>query len=347
MIANPITLTLAVVLLITSPAQAQVETQAPYFEFYQRYQQAFSEHHAHTEHWIDSGPYQLHAREFGSKTNEPSLILLHGFPDNQHLYDRILPLLADEHHVISFDFLGWGRSDTPADFHYSIAQQTMDLDNVINYFGLSSVLLVVHDMSGPPAIDWALENNAKTAGLVLLDTYYGPMQNLIPPEAIAYYATPRPDRQAIIDLALQNDAIWLAGLEQQLEKFFVKTRIRDTYTKIFAHLSLAIRPAFFDLTATLYQDVGNNAVKQATQLKDFQKPVSIIFGKEDPYLNPGVAREFHALFPNSQLHLIKNAGHFVQLDKPKAVAKQIGNFMEQFHEREDKTEMDDSREHHE
>src|SRR6201987_2185870 len=39
---------------------------------------------------------------------------LPGFPDNLHLYDRVLPDLSPARRVITFDFLGWGASDKPA-----------------------------------------------------------------------------------------------------------------------------------------------------------------------------------------------------------------------------------------
>jgi len=35
---------------------------------------------------------------------------MHGFPDNLHIYDRLIPLLQG-HQVITFDFLDWGDSD--------------------------------------------------------------------------------------------------------------------------------------------------------------------------------------------------------------------------------------------
>ena len=80
---------------------------------------------------------------------------MHGFPDDQHLYDRTLPFLAG-HRVVTFDFLGWGESDKPAGYPYTAHNQTADLDSVITQLGLDEVVLVAHDASGPPAIDWAL-----------------------------------------------------------------------------------------------------------------------------------------------------------------------------------------------
>jgi pimeloyl-ACP methyl ester carboxylesterase len=51
--------------------------------------------------------------------------------------------------------------------------------------------------------------------------------------------------------------------------------------------------------------------------------VRIIFGASDPYLNEGVARKFHELFPSSDLFLLPGARHFVQMDEPERVASLI------------------------
>jgi pimeloyl-ACP methyl ester carboxylesterase len=51
--------------------------------------------------------------------------------------------------------------------------------------------------------------------------------------------------------------------------------------------------------------------------------VRIIFGASDPYLNEGVARKFHDLFPSSDLFLLPGARHFVQMDEPERVASLI------------------------
>jgi pimeloyl-ACP methyl ester carboxylesterase len=55
----------------------------------------------------------------------------------------------------------------------------------------------------------------------------------------------------------------------------------------------------------------------------FGQPVRIIFGEADPYLSAGVARDFHAKFPTSELFLLPGARHFPQLDEPEEVARLI------------------------
>ena len=55
----------------------------------------------------------------------PAIVLSHGFPDNHHLYDRVVPLLKG-HEVVTFDFLGWGQSSKPAHYAYTFASQEQD-----------------------------------------------------------------------------------------------------------------------------------------------------------------------------------------------------------------------------
>ena len=56
------------------------------------------------------------------ETSDAPYILMHGFPDSLHLYDRLAPLLAKKRRVITFDFLGWGNSDKPEDHRYDVRQ---------------------------------------------------------------------------------------------------------------------------------------------------------------------------------------------------------------------------------
>jgi len=64
------------------------------------------------------------------------------------------------------------------------------LDSVVGALNLGQVVVVAHDASGPPAIDWALGHPDQVTALVLLNTYYCAMPTLRPPEAIFLFSTP-------------------------------------------------------------------------------------------------------------------------------------------------------------
>ena len=83
--------------------------------------------------------HRIYVRDYPGK--EPAIVLMHGFPDNVHLYDRLLPYLSPSRRVIAFDFLGWGSSDKPSGYAYTASNQTGDLDAVITQLRLDQVVL--------------------------------------------------------------------------------------------------------------------------------------------------------------------------------------------------------------
>jgi haloalkane dehalogenase len=272
-----------------------------------------------TGRWVARGRHRIHARDYPGV--EPTVVLMHGFPDDHHLYDRLLPHLHGRRRVVAFDFLGWGESDKPAGYPYTAENQTADLDAVVDALKLDPVVLVAHDASGPPAIDWALEHPERIAMLVLLNTYYGWMPRLRSPEAITLYSTPilrnlaRPVMRRFADLD-RRLYFWQVG------RFIRDDAVRrellpDYYTRF-----RATREAFWRLNADLPRTLLSRA-RRTNDLRAFHRPVRIVFGADDPYLNRHVARRFAELFPTAELQLVDRARHYVQVDEPERVADAI------------------------
>lgn len=272
---------------------------------------------------VPRGPHKLYA-EIAPGTGTP-IVLMHGLPDNIHLYDRLLPYLAGRRPVVRFDFLGWGRSDKPAGYPYTAANQVGDLDAVVGAAGehldARELVLVAHDASGPPAIDWALANPGRVAMLVLLNTYYHFNPGLRRPPAIALYSTPlvRAAARAVIRRRPDLDRrlyTWQVG------KFIQDAGLRDELVPRLYEEFTPARPAFWRLNDDLLGTVLSRR-RRIPQLRRFPSPVRVIFGARDRYLSPRVARNFAALFPHSELHLLDGAGHYVQVDQPRQVADLI------------------------
>jgi pimeloyl-ACP methyl ester carboxylesterase len=273
--------------------------------------------------FVQRNQHRIYVREYAGE--EPTIILLHGFPDNLHLYDRLVPHLAPSRRVVTFDFLGWGASDKPLGYPYTTKNQETDLDMVIKQLKLGQVVLVAHDASGPPAIDWALNHPNQVAALVLLNTYYCEMPALKAPEAIWLFSTPLVRNVARFISGIFDNFIFRRMYWWQVGKFFRDAEIRNVFVPLLYQQFDAIpstRPAFFSLNEDLLPMLRSRS-KIAFKLKEFRRPVRIIFGAADPYLNEGVARKFHELFPASDLFLLPGARHFVQMDEPEEVARLI------------------------
>ena len=102
---------------------------------------------ADQETFVQRDQHRIYVRDHSGA--EPAIILMHGFPDNVHLYDRLSPNLSPPRRVVLFDYLGWGSSDKPSAYSYTTDNQVGDLDAVITQLGLGQVVLVAHDASEP------------------------------------------------------------------------------------------------------------------------------------------------------------------------------------------------------
>jgi haloalkane dehalogenase len=78
-------------------------------------------------------------------------------------------------------------------------------------------------------------------------------------------------------------------------------------------------PAFLGWTGDLYPNMESNRT-HIESLRSFGRPVTVAFGRFDPYIGPAVAEEIAALFPRRDLQFL-DAGHWPQLEMPDQVAK--------------------------
>ena len=107
-----------------------------------------------TEHRVARDTGSLYARDYAG--TGPAFVLMHGFPDNLHIYDDLIPhLVAAGRRVVAFDFLGFGMSDKPGS-GYSFVQQMGDLKAIVEALSLERIVPVAHDSSGPTGVNYAL-----------------------------------------------------------------------------------------------------------------------------------------------------------------------------------------------
>ena len=260
--------------------------------------------------------------------DEPALVLMHGFPDDSRIYDRLVPVLSPRR-AVAFDFLGYGRSDRPRPGALDPAGHLHQLGAVLDELGIETAVLAGHDASGPVAVDYALAAPGRVGQLILLNTYYGHAPMLHVPEMIRLLADPdmTPLADAMLDDADQR--MWLlghtarqfggdpldpdsAGITSVLPQFFGDGDHPDAL------------PAIRAWTAALFSDLDTQDQQIALRrLAGLDIPVRLIFGALDRYLGPDLAAHLAGLFPKAGLHLVEGASHWPQWDQPEAVAELI------------------------
>ena len=111
----------------------------------------------------------------------------------------------------------------------------------------------------------------------------------------------------------------------QVGRFFRDLEVRKEFLPLLYQqfdATPSARPAFFRLNEDLLPTIRSRT-KMLPKVKEFKRPVRIVFGDADPYLNKGVAQRFSEIFPMSELFLVPGARHFVQMDEPEQVAQLI------------------------
>lgn len=105
----------------------------------------------------------------------PAVVCLHGVPASSFSYRKVIPVLADEGvHGFAIDFPGMGLAARPAEFDYSPQGLSRWLGEAIDALGVERCHLVVHDISGPIAAEWAIANPERVLSFTALDTMLAP-----------------------------------------------------------------------------------------------------------------------------------------------------------------------------
>lgn len=99
----------------------------------------------------------------------PTIILVHGFPDNHRIWDLVIGHLESQFHIVAYDVRGAGSSTAPADKRgYAMARLVDDLVAVIerNSADGEAVHLVGHDWGSVQLWGALLSDDARLAGRI-------------------------------------------------------------------------------------------------------------------------------------------------------------------------------------
>lgn len=273
---------------------------------------------------IENAGHRIYVKDYPGA--EPAMVMVHGFPDNHHIYDDLAPILSQRgQRVVTFDFLGFGDSEKPSSFQYSFDQQLSDLAAVADGLNLGTFIPVAHDAGGPAVINYARLHPERISSIVLLNTYYSQTATLKLPELIALNADPNFKKLAIAMMSDQNQRHWIFNFQANLFLEQATPEIKQKFKSTLLPLineNFDSKPgagaAFIAMTSDLYHNVEENT-KAVPELRKIEAPVNVVWGGGDPYLNVGVAQDLAKEFKHSEIHVLP-LGHWPQIDDPKAVA---------------------------
>jgi pimeloyl-ACP methyl ester carboxylesterase len=123
---------------------------------------------------VTAGGVRLAVREWPA-TGRPPVLLLHGLASTSHIWDLVVPRLAGDHHVASFDQRGHGESGKPTS-GYGFERTTADALAVTDALGLRRPVVVGHSWGASVALQLATRHARRVAGVALLDGGFLPLR---------------------------------------------------------------------------------------------------------------------------------------------------------------------------
>ncbi|MCL5244298.1 alpha/beta hydrolase [Cellulophaga sp. 20_2_10] len=264
-------------------------------------------------------------REAGNPEN-PTIVLLHGFPSSSHQYRKVLNQLADSYHLVAPDYPGFGASDFPLskDYEYTFDNIAVTIDAFLEKKEISSYALMIQDYGAPIGFRIATAHPERVTAIINQNgnAYEAGLGDA--------WATTRQlwaNRTTATENALLH-AFTLEGLEWQ---YTHGTRNPenvnpDTWHLDFLRLS---RPNAHKVNIDLFYDYQNNVKlypKWQQYLRDNQPPLLIVWGKNDAFFPESGAEAFKKDVKEID-YTILNTGHFALEEDADIIIEKMRNFM--------------------
>jgi len=133
--------------------------------------------------WFDSSRGRMHYIDEGPPGGQgPTILLCHGNPTWSFLYRDIITALRGRFRCIAPDYLGFGLSDRPAGFGYTIDEHARVVGEFVDHLtereGLDGFLTMGQDWGGPISMAVAVERSEKVRGITLGNTWFWPTDQL-------------------------------------------------------------------------------------------------------------------------------------------------------------------------
>ncbi len=271
---------------------------------------------APSDEFVTINNLSIHYQREGVGNGDP-VLLIHGFGGWTKDWAATLPVLAQNHEVFALDLPGWGLSDKPAEFDYSIEGQANFVLAFMDHFNLNQVKLVGNSMGGGISIFLSTEYPKRVEKLVLIDSVgyrHFPTQKLV--KRLTRFSMMEKVIHAFLpDFArFRYQTRWLFGDAD-------KVSLADYQYHYLPLQTPGTAAALVTMTKTLYLDSIRNRIEL------IQQPTLILWGENDPFMPVEHAPLFHAAIKNSEMTIFSDAGHVPQAEVPDQINPLLLEFL--------------------
>ncbi|MCZ6805381.1 MAG: alpha/beta hydrolase [Deltaproteobacteria bacterium] len=245
--------------------------------------------------------------------DKPVLLILHGYPTSSHDYWRALPILVEHYRVIVHDHLGFGFSDKPRDYSYSLVDQADHAIALWRDLGVTEADLLGHDYGSSVATELLARRNFGTEPIKLrsLTLCNGSMHI------------------ELANLRIMQRLLKAPLVGSVVARLASPRLFHRNMRKLFADPSF-LDDEELDVMWTQLMDGGGRAVLPAVTryiderykfwhrwigaLRGTDLPIHIVWARQDPVAVEKMAHVLHDEIANSDLQLLDGVGHFPMIE---------------------------------
>ena len=264
-------------------------------------------------------------REAGSRDN-PTILLLHGFPTSSHMFRNLIPALADKFHLVAPDYPGYGNSSMPTvdEFDYTFDHLAEIVEKFIDAIDLKKYSLYVMDYGAP-------------IGYRIAAKYPERVQSLIVQNGNAY-------EEGLREFWEPIKAYWQERSPENAEKLKYLVTLEATkwqYTNGVRNPE-AISPDTWNMDQLFLDRPGNEEIQLALfysygtnpplypqwqeYFRKYQPPTLIVWGQNDYIFPAEGAYPYQRDLKDVEFHLL-DTGHFALEEEGEAIANYIRQFL--------------------
>lgn len=222
---------------------------------------------------------------------EPAVVFVHCWGCSSDEWSDSMAALASTHRVVALDLAGHGRSGKGR-AAWTVPAFAADVRAVIEHLGIQRAIVVGHSMSGPIAIQVAVDVPAKVVGVVPVDTLLDVGQAESPAEIDKFFAGMRADYRGVV--------------EKLVRSLFPKT----------ADPALVDRVVKFELANDPAISIPVLENNWRFEVKDLFAKVQVPIVAINADLYPTNVAGNRALAPQFQAHVLEGVGHWPMLEAP-------------------------------
>ena len=265
-------------------------------------------------HFADIDGVRIHYQEKGTGT---PLILIHGYTSLTYTWKEVFEPLSKSFRVIALDLKGFGFSSKP-DGDYTRRAQAVLVAHLLDQLHIEKAWLCGSSMGGEVALNVAVVNPQRVAGLILIDSagVEVPGRATLTP---GYLLIPGIGR-LLIALSLTSDKLVRQGLEKS---FYDHSKITDDRV---ANYYRPLKTRGGQLAA-LRARAQWSLLPVEPNLDKIHVRTLILWGMHDQLIPLAAGRKLNSLIKDSTLVILDNCGHLPQEEMPARVVEEMTKFI--------------------